>query len=54
MRGALDYYSQTRSVLELMEKLAVTSPREPACIYGTAWQGNGAVLLRQLAGRLVG
>jgi flavorubredoxin len=54
MRGALDYYSQTRSVHELMEKLAVTSPRVLACMHGAAWQGDGAALLRQLAGRLDG
>jgi len=54
MRGALDYYSQTRNVHELMEKLAVTSPRVLACMHGAAWQGDGAALLRQLAGRLDG
>ena len=52
MRGALDYFSQTRQVHELMEKLAVTSPRILACMHGSAWQGDGAALLRQLAGRL--
>jgi flavorubredoxin len=52
MRSALDYFSQTRSVHELMEKLAVNSPRVLACMHGAAWQGDGAALLRQLAGRL--
>jgi flavorubredoxin len=52
MRGALDYFSQTRQVHELMEKLAATSPRVLACMHGSAWQGDGAALLRQLAGRL--
>ncbi|NCF63901.1 MAG: MBL fold metallo-hydrolase [Gammaproteobacteria bacterium] len=54
MRGALDYFSQTRRVDELMEKLAITSPRVLACMHGAAWQGDGATLLRQLAGRLNG
>ena len=54
MRGALDYFSQTRSVHELMEKLAITSPRVLACMHGSAWEGDGAALLRQLAGRLAG
>ncbi len=54
MRGALDYFSQTRSVHELMEKLAITSPRVLACMHGSAWKGDGAALLRQLAGRLAG
>jgi len=52
MRGALDYFSQTRQVHELMEKVAATSPRILACMHGSSWQGDGAALLRQLAGRL--
>lgn len=52
MRGGLDYFSQTRQVRELTEKLAATSPRILACMHGSAWQGDGAALLRQLAGRL--
>lgn len=54
MRGAMDYFSQTRLVHELAEKLAVTSPRVLACMHGAAWEGDGAALLRQLAGRLAG
>jgi len=54
MRSGLDYFSQTRQVSELMEKLALTSPRILACMHGSAWQGDGAALLRQLAGRLGG
>jgi flavorubredoxin len=52
MRSALDYYSQTRRVNELVEKLAATSPKILACMHGSAWQGDGAALLRQLAVRL--
>ncbi|HET6591448.1 MAG TPA: hypothetical protein VFG48_00895 [Xanthomonadales bacterium] len=52
MRGALDYFSQTRQVTELAEKLAATSPRILACMHGSAWQGDGASLLRRLAARL--
>jgi len=52
MRGGLDYFSQTRQVHELMEKLAATTPRILACMHGSAWQGDGAALLRQLAKRL--
>jgi flavorubredoxin len=54
MRSALDYFSQTRRVHELMEKLASHSPRVLACMHGAAWEGDGAALLRQLAGRLAG
>ncbi len=52
MRSALDYFSQTRRVNELTEKLAATSPRILACMHGSAWQGDGAALLRRLASRL--
>lgn len=52
MRGALDYYSHTRPVVELAEKLAATSPRILACMHGAAWEGDGATLLRKLAARL--
>ena len=54
MRSGLDYFSQTRLVHELAEKLAVTSPRILACMHGAAWEGDGATLLRQLANRLAG
>ena len=54
MRSALDYFSQTRDVQELTEKLAIHSPRVLACMHGAAWKGDGATLLRQLAVRLAG
>lgn len=54
MRAQLDYFSQTRNVRGLMEKLATTTPKTLACMHGAAWQGDGAELLRQLAGRLAG
>ena len=54
MRAKLDYFSQTRNVRGLMEKLATTTPQTLACMHGAAWQGDGAALLRQLAGRLAG
>jgi len=52
MRSALDYFSHTEKVVELMDKLAINSPRVLACMHGAAWEGDGAALLRQLAGRL--
>jgi flavorubredoxin len=54
MRAALDYYSHTGQVEELTEKLAATTPRVLACMHGASWEGDGAALLRQLAGRLAG
>jgi flavorubredoxin len=54
MRSMLDYFSQTRLAIELAEKLAATSPRILACMHGSAWQGDGASLLRSLGARLAG
>ena len=54
MRGAMAYFSQTKRVHELIEKLALTSPRVLSCMHGAAWQGDGGALLRQLAARLAG
>jgi flavorubredoxin len=52
MRGGLDYFSQTRRVVELTEKLATTAPEILACMHGAAWAGDGSALLRKLAARL--
>lgn len=54
MRGAMDYFSQTRLAHELAEKLAITAPLVLACMHGASWKGDGATLLRQLGGRLAG
>jgi flavorubredoxin len=51
-RSAMDYFSQTRNVIELTEKLARNEPEILACMHGAAWAGNGSQLLRQLAQRL--
>jgi flavorubredoxin len=48
MRGALDYYSHTRHVNVLAEKLAATAPRTLACMHGAAWEGDGGAMLRRL------
>jgi flavorubredoxin len=52
MRSALDYFSHTRRVEELAEKLASTSPQILACMHGSSWQGDGGSLLRELGARL--
>jgi flavorubredoxin len=51
-RGALDYYSHTRNGRAMLERLAGTRPTTLACMHGSAWQGDGAALLRALADRL--
>jgi flavorubredoxin len=51
-RGQMDYFSHTKNARELIEKLAVTGPRMLACMHGSAWQGDGAQLLRALGDAL--
>jgi hypothetical protein len=48
----MDYYSHTRNGREMLERLASLEPRILACMHGSAWQGNGAMLLRALADAL--
>jgi flavorubredoxin len=51
-RLELDYFSHTRNAGALLEKLALTRPTTLACMHGSAWRGDGAALLRALAGEL--
>ncbi|BDG05704.1 oxygen-binding di-iron domain-containing protein [Anaeromyxobacter oryzae] len=54
MRRALDYFSATRKVSSLIEKLAALRPSTLACMHGHAWKGDGAALLRALGDALAG
>ena len=51
-RHAMDYFSHGKHAGALLEKLAQTNPRTLACMHGSAWQGDGGRLLRELAGEL--
>lgn len=51
-RQKLDYFSYTRNAPALLERLADTDPTTLACMHGSAWNGDGAVLLRALADSL--
>lgn len=51
-RQQMDYYSYTKNGRAMLERLAATEPRVLACMHGSAWQGNGAQLLRALADEL--
>ena len=51
-RKAMDYYSHTTNTGEMLERLASLEPATLACMHGSAWHGNGAELLRALAGIL--
>lgn len=52
-RQAMDYFSHTTHAGPLLEKLASTEPATLACMHGSAWHGDGAGLLRTLAGEWV-
>jgi len=52
-RQAMDYFSHTTKARDMLEKLASADPTTLACMHGSAWTGNGAILLRSLADRLV-
>jgi len=51
-RSQMDYFSQTKNAREMLERLAATESTTLACMHGSAWQGNGAQLLRSLADEL--
>ena len=51
-RSAMDYFSHTTNAGTVLERLAATGPMTLACMHGSAWQGDGAALLRSLADRL--
>lgn len=44
-----DYYSHTRNAPEMLQRLSQLNPASLACMHGSAWQGDGANLLRALA-----
>ncbi|UCH53019.1 MAG: MBL fold metallo-hydrolase [Pseudomonadota bacterium] len=51
-RGAMDYYAHAPNTRAMLERLAQQSPTTLACMHGSAWRGDGAALLRALAGSL--
>ena len=48
-RHEMDYFSHTKNARQMLEKLALASPTTLACMHGSAWHGDGAKLLRELA-----
>lgn len=52
MRGMLDYYAHARDTAAMLERLAGLCPKLLACQHGSAYRGDGAALLRELAARL--
>jgi len=53
-RHSMDYFSHTKNARLMLERLASTRPTTLACMHGSAWRGDGAELLRALAGALSG
>ena len=51
-RHQMDYFSHTKNTHEILERLASTEPTTLACMHGSAWSGDGAKLLRDLADSL--
>lgn len=49
MRGAMDYYAHATSTTAILERLASLNPALLACQHGSAYRGDGAALLRELA-----
>jgi flavorubredoxin len=51
-RKSLDYFSHTKNVDEVLQRLIDTKPSTLACMHGSAWSGDGAALLRALGQEL--
>jgi flavorubredoxin len=51
-RKPMDYFAHTPSTRTQLERLAREAPATLACMHGSAWRGDGARLLRDLAGVL--
>ena len=48
-RSQMDYYAHAPDTMAMLERLAGQAPRVLACMHGSAWEGDGAALLRSLA-----
>jgi flavorubredoxin len=48
-RKPMDYFAHTPSTRAQLERLAREAPATLACMHGSAWRGDGARLLRDLA-----
>ncbi len=52
MRGMMDYYAHATSTRATLERLAELRPSMLACQHGSAYRGDGTMLLRELAGAI--
>ena len=53
-RQGMDYFAHAPHTTATLLRLAQQAPRTLACMHGSAWRGDGSVLLRQLAESLSG
>jgi flavorubredoxin len=53
-RKPMDYYAHSRDTRATLERLAAAAPTTLACMHGSTWKGDGARLLRALAGAVEG
>ena len=52
MRAAMDYYAHSTNTSMILERLAALNPTMLACQHGSAYRGDGAALIRELAAAL--
>ncbi len=52
MRKPMEYYAHSTRTAAILERLALLKPKTLACQHGSAYRGDGAGLLRELAGIL--
>jgi hypothetical protein len=48
----MDYFAHAPHTQTVLERLARQEPTTLACMHGSAWRGDGAALLRELAAAL--
>ena len=48
-RKPMDYFAHSPNTTAILERLASEQPTTLACMHGSAWRGDGASLLRELA-----
>jgi flavorubredoxin len=51
-RAPMDYFAHAPNTTDTLERLAREEPIVLACMHGSAWRGDGAALLRDLAARV--
>lgn len=49
MRAGMDYYAHSPNSFQTLERLASLNPVTLACMHGSAWNGDGAKILHELA-----